>query len=130
MREKLRTLHGRRITVTAVFKRYGTKRGWKGKPVDTLLFVDVRDLHSNIILDHIWFTMGVAFKRLNLQPGDTVKLDARSRAYKKGYRGHRDGDEWYDELSAPSTDYRLSHPTNIRKLNKPLSGPISPTLFD
>lgn len=129
MRDKLKTLHGRRITVTAVFKRFGTKKGWKGKPVETLLFVDVRDLHSNTICDHIWFSMGVAFKRLDLKSGDMVKFDARSKVYKKGYRGHRDL-EWYDDVPEPSMDYRLSNPTNIRKMNQPESTKESLTLFD
>lgn len=43
MRKELQARNGRRGTFTAVFEWFGSKPAYKGPPIVTLLFVDVRD---------------------------------------------------------------------------------------
>lgn len=109
MREALGNIKGKRLRFIAEFERFGSKRAYKGPPIVTLLFVDIRDKAGVRYTDHLWFSMNKTFEKLDLKPGDLISFDARVRSYVKGYRGRRD-----DEYSAPvSTDYKLSHPTNV-----------------
>jgi hypothetical protein len=118
MREKLKERELKRGTYTATFVRFGSKSGYKGYPVKTVLFRDVADSAGVVVTDHLWFTCGKQFTALDLLPGDVVSFAARSKAYTKGYRGHRDD----DDLPAVETDYRLSNPTNVMKWGtKPLN---------
>lgn len=111
MRKELQNINGVRQRFTATFVRFGTKKAFKGPPIVTLLFEDVKDKYQKEYTDHIWFTTNKQFESLNLQPGDKIVFDARVKEYVKGYRGYR---EDYD-LPAVSTDYKLSHPNNILK---------------
>jgi len=122
MREKLKEIHGVRSTFKAIFVRHGERTSY-GYVKKTLLFQDVRDSHDRVMTDHLWFTAGKWSDSLNLEPGDAVQFEARVTQYKKGYRGRRDDD--FDDRPPPSIDYRLSHPTKIRKLK-----PITVPLFD
>jgi len=121
MREQLQKIDGARATFRATFKRFGSKTALKGPPIVTLLFVDVVDLHGRQMCDHIWFTMTKGFEALKLMGGELVQFDGRVREYEKGYKGRRDDD--FDDCAPISTDYKLSHPTNIRLVNaaKPLT---------
>lgn len=109
MREELGRRDGRRGEFTATFKRFGSKSAYKGPPIVTLLFVDVKDTAGKIVADHVWFTMCKAWELAALREGERVKFEARVKTYRKGYRGRRDD---YD-LPAESIDYKLSHPTRI-----------------
>lgn len=111
MREKLQALEGVRVTVRATFARFGTKRGWQGREVKTVLLTNLTDVHGHPVCDHLWFACTKGFEALNLQPGDRLELDGRSKPYVKGYQGMRD-EEW----SETETDFKLSHPTNIRRV--------------
>lgn len=131
MREKLKDIVYVRATFRAVFVRFGEKTSY-GYTKKTLLFQDVRDSHDRVMTDHLWFTAGKWSELVDLGPGDVVQFEARVTPYKKGYRGGRDD---YD-LPPPSIDYRLSHPTKVKKI-KPITvplfdGPIppSPTVQD
>lgn len=109
MREGLKNINGERLRFIAEFERFGSKKAFKGPPIITLLFTNIRDKRGIIFTDHIWFTINKTFERLNLKPGDLISFDARVRSYIKGYRGNRE-----DEYSKPvSRDYKLSHPTNV-----------------
>lgn len=112
MREKLKEISGVRKRFTATFERFGKKAAFKGPPITTLLFVDIRDKYDKEFCDHIWFKMGLQFKLLDLQPGDKISFDARVKPYIKGYRGRR-----FDEYESKplEDDYKLSHPNNIVK---------------
>jgi hypothetical protein len=57
------------------------------------------------------FPKGKQLAALRLQPGDLVQLAARVTTYTKGYKGRRE-DVW----KPVETDYRLSYPTNVRKV--------------
>ena len=110
MREELKKINGARQRFIATFVRFGTKSGYKGRPIKTLLFENICDVNGNQRSDHVWFTTGKQFEALELAEGDRVCFDARVKSYVKGYKGRRDVD------AAPvSTDYKLSHPNNIIK---------------
>lgn len=113
MRAKLAKYFGERRTFQGVFKRFGSKSGYKG-PVKTILIVNLVDaVTKKALTDHIWFTCGIQFDRLDLREGDVVRFDARITKYLKGYQGRNDfGEEGFQEL-----DYRLSYPSNVSKVN-------------
>jgi hypothetical protein len=114
MREQLAERDGLRGEFTATFQRFGSKSAYKGPPVVTLLFVDVRDSAGAVVTDHLWFSTCKAWEDAALKPGDRVRFDARVKTYRKGYRGRRED----DDLPAPGLDYKLSHPSRIRVLNR------------
>lgn len=114
MREKLKEIAGVRQRFTAVFVRFGSKKAFKGPPIVTLLFKNIKDKHKKDYCDHIWFTNNEQFKTLDLQPGDQISFTARVREYTKGYQGKRHDDEFYNSKPI-SKDYRLSHPNKIVK---------------
>ena len=51
------------------------------------------------------------FERIDLREGDRVEFCARVKEYEKGYAGRRD-----DVYKPVEIDYKLSHPTRVRKL--------------
>jgi len=120
MRKPLQSLNGQRLTIHATISRFGTKPGWHGATLSTVLLLDVRRSTDNTPLtDHLWFTCGKQFAALHLQPGDRIQLDARVTPYEKGYHGRRaeaTGEAW------SALDYRLERPTRIHKLQA-LSSP-------
>jgi hypothetical protein len=101
-----------RHTYTATFTRFGSKHAYRGDDIKTLLLSDVR-LNGQIVTDHLWFTCGVTWERLDLQPNDLVQFDARVSQYEKGYKGHRE-----DVFAPVLTDYRLERPTRVRKIEQ------------
>jgi hypothetical protein len=101
MREQLKNINGVRKKFVATFSRYGSKAGWKGYPITTLLFVNVRDVRGKVYTDHIWFTTNKGFEKYNFNEGDNVCFEARVKEYYKGYYTER------------RKDYRLSHPNKI-----------------
>lgn len=123
MREELKAINNVRATFQGTVVRFGTKPAFKGAPIKTVLIRDVKDKHGTIMTDHLWFVVGIQFEKLNLIPGDVIGFDARVSKYRKGYRGRRDDDDYYDNRPPPSIDYRLSHPTKVRKIS---SGPAPP----
>lgn len=110
MRKELKNIEGARVRFIATFVRFGKKSSF-GYEKTTLLFENVRDRNGKEYCDHIWFTDGLQFQRLNLQAGDNICFDARVKEYWKGYRGRRE----LDEYKPITKDYKLSHPNNIVK---------------
>ncbi len=113
MREELQNIDGVRTAFTGTVARFGTKAGWQGRSVPTMLLKDIRDPKGQIVTDHLWFTVGKMLESLKLAVDDKISFEARVTPYIKGYRGHR------DLFDAPpvEVDYRLSHPTKIKRLN-------------
>jgi hypothetical protein len=110
MRTGLKNINGERKRFIATFQRFGTKPSYTGRPITTLLFVNVRDEKGTVYSDHLWFTDGLQFQRLKLEEGEHICFDARVKPYTKGYKGRR------EDVYAPVTkDYKLSHPNNIVK---------------
>jgi hypothetical protein len=106
MREGLQKIHGKRAKFIGTFTRYGSKKGWKGRRMTTVLLTGIVQVQSTQqhfhATDHLWFNLTKEFEALGeLKAGDKVCFEARSATYKKGYAGER------------TTDYRLSHPTKF-----------------
>lgn len=105
-----------RHTFTGIFERYGTKRGFKGYLLTTVLLVDVRK-DNQPVADHLWFNLTKEFDRAELETGDKVQFDARVSIYEKGYKGYREFDDWM--LDHPiEEDYRLERPTKVVVLER------------
>jgi hypothetical protein len=122
MREKLKPMENARSRFTGVFERYGRKKAYKGPPIVTLLFVNVKDQLGQSVTNHIWFTQTKGFAQYNFEKGDVVSFDARVKEYWKGYKGYRD-----DVDNSIEKDYKLSNPTNINSSKAPQTN--NPTLF-
>ena len=106
MRRRLEKMHGERLSFIGVFEKTGSKAGFRGEALTTVLLREVRLKATNqIITDHLWFNMTKEFRNLCLQKGDKVEFDARVKDYVKGYF----------RFDVQSTDYKLSHPTKISK---------------
>lgn len=103
MRDRLEKLNGKRLTFKATVGRFGKKSAYRGYPLDTVCFTDVKFNSGGNATDHIWFTSGKRIKELNLQEGDKVSFEARVKPYLKGYEK--------DEV-----DFRLSNISKIVKL--------------
>ena len=116
MRTKLRKRKGERKRFRGVFERYGTKPNYHGFPEKTVLLKDVTEVGSRaVVTDHLWFSHTKGFQALGgLQPGDVVEFDARVKEYRAGYRGRK-----LDAMieNPPRTDFKLSHPTKIERVD-------------
>jgi len=109
VRNKLKTSEFERFRLRTTVTRKGSKRGWNGETVETILFGPiVRTNTGEILTDHLWFTVGDWCR--GLHPGDVVEFDARVKKYRKGYVNHRRG------IDEEVVDYRLSNPTNLELL--------------
>ncbi len=116
MRKKLEKKNNKRMTFIATFERYGKKTNFKGYKEETLLFLNVCDLAKNKMADHIWFTMNKQFRKIGeLKQGDTVQFDARIKGYYKGYNGYKEDVSFEKPVEY---DYKLSHPTKIKKIGQ------------
>ena len=113
MRKNLKALIEERKKFIGLFERYGTKSGWHGFPIKTILLKDISD-DKCIVADHIWFTMTKGFEALGeLKQGDKIEFCARVKEYYKGYAGYRED----VQIEKPiELDYKLSHPTKIKKI--------------
>lgn len=111
MREKLQNISGKRIKVFAEVDRFGKKKAFKGRDLDTVCLTNLRDVQNNPVCDHLWLVIGKQMERLDLDMGDKISFEARSKPYLKGYRGHRE-----DVFVPVEKDYKLSNPTNFVKL--------------
>jgi len=106
IRRILRKIEDERLTVTATFERIGYKPGYMGSASQmTILLVNVKDKKGKKLTDHLWLNYTKGFQELDLSMGDKVEFDARVVTYAKGKK-------------ADKTDYKLSHPTKMKKLKK------------
>jgi hypothetical protein len=109
MRIALETEKGKRKKFKAVFVRLGKKTNYKGYSEETILLKEIADAETlEPMADHLWFSYSKGFQKLVLTPGTLIEFEARVKPYKKGYirkgiNKHR------------TTDYKLSHPTKIKR---------------
>jgi hypothetical protein len=109
MRTELAKLDGQRLRFSGTIERFGSKRGWKGSTLKTVLLRHVRRYDKGLVVtDHLWFTAGRAWEAKGMEPGATVAFDARVGIYEKGYKGHRE-----DVFVTEGIDYRLERPTRV-----------------
>jgi hypothetical protein len=114
MRKELARKEGSRETFTGAFVRFGFKSAYRGRDKPTLLLRDVKQADGKIVTDHLWFNLTKEFERAGLSEDDVVQFDARVKRYEKGYKGWRD--DVYDRPI--STDYKLSHPTKVKVVQR------------
>ena len=109
MRKSLENKVGQRKKFRAVFTRFGKKVNYKGYTDETLLLTQVTDIETNtIVTDHHWFAYTKGFEKIQLKEGAMIEFEARVKTYKKGYVNHK------LSINKRKSDYKLSHPTNIR----------------
>ncbi|MGH2410204.1 MAG: hypothetical protein ACRDGS_07555 [Chloroflexota bacterium] len=90
MREALQPYLGQRIRVTAPVQRLGTRIGWTGIKLPTLLVSPVLDVDGATLADHVWLHVGRRIAAVAPQPGDVLTLTGRVRPYtrrRKQYKG-------------------------------------------
>lgn len=110
-RKTLKKMDGERLKFYGTFERFGTKNGYMGIQ-KTVLLVDVKLAETDqIVTQHLWFNLTKGFEKLDLQIGDKVEFHARVKEYTKGYVGRR-----LEVYKPIETDYKLSHPTKLKKL--------------
>ncbi len=109
MRKALQPEKGNRKKFAATFVRLGKKTSYKGYSEETVLLSAIIDAETGEpMTDHLWFSYTKGFQQLALSPGTRIEFEARVKEYKKGYV--RSG------LSTQrSSDYKLSHPTKIKR---------------
>lgn len=113
MRGKLQETNGVRSVFVGTFERFGSKSGWKGRSLQTVLLIDIKDVDGNDVCDHLWFNLTQEFDYLGLKPGDVVQFCGRVTAYERGYLGRR------SDVYCPNTrDYKLSRPTQIQVIQR------------
>lgn len=112
MRTELRKLSNQRRLFTGIFVRIGTKSGWQGKILETVLIKDIRDSNNKLITNHLWFNLTKGFQNIDFKEGNKIQFMARVTSYYKGYKGRR-----AEELGLDSyeEDFKLSFPTKIKK---------------
>lgn len=117
MRIELKNLGSeKRYTFTARVGRQGTKPGWQGEIIDTILLNNVKlKENGKEVTSHIWFILGTNFENSECQEGDIIEFSARVSYYEKGWRGKKA--EEYGE-SRTEKDWKLERPTKIKIIQK------------
>lgn len=122
MRTALKKIDTERSTFTGTFAKYGLKTNFKGPSTETILLTQITDSEGTFICDHLWFNLTKGFENIGpLKKGDRIRFDARVKKYKKGFINRKIG------IDQTTTDYKLSHPTAISKLDNRPTGPITKT---
>src|ERR1035437_10344183 len=86
MREALQPYLGQRIRVTAPVQRLGTRIGWTGVKLPTLLVGPVLDADGATLADHLWLHVGRRIAAVAPQPGDMLTLTGRVKPYTRRRR--------------------------------------------
>lgn len=115
MRTNLQGLAGRRVTLTAVFRKYGIYRG-RGCTGRSILLGQIRDLSGRLLADHIWINYTAGFDAVGeLCRGDIVRFTATVDEYVKGYRGEKIDDRL---ARPPAVDYCLKFPRRVERIGR------------
>ena len=110
MRERLKQINGVRALFRGTVADFSSRLSY-GHEKKTMLLCNVRDRHGREMTDHVWFLCAKWNEGFKI--GDEIRFEARVTKYWKGYHDNR------------SMDYKLSHPTKVRKIE-----PISTPLFE
>jgi len=112
MRKSLAEEKGKRKKFSAIFERLGKKVNYNGYSEDTILLKNIIDMETGkVATDHCWFSFTKGFEKVSLTEGTVIEFEARVKEYKKGYV-RKDLN-----INNRKTDYKLSHPTKIKKVN-------------
>lgn len=119
MRKKLAAQAGVRKRFRATFSRLGKKTNYKGYSEDTILLRHICEANTlRTVADHVWFSYSKAFEKITLTEGIVLEFDARVQEYSKGYVNKRYG------INTRTTDFKLSHPTKVKKVENPEDGTV------
>jgi hypothetical protein len=111
MRKKLADKEGERKKFRATFERVGKKVNYSGHSEDTILLKNIIDVNTNQqVADHLWFSYTKGFEAINLTEGVVLEFEARVKEYHKGYVNRA------LKINNRKQDFKLSHPTKIKKL--------------
>lgn len=113
-RTELKKIVEVRSRFRGTFARMGSKHAYRGPDLPTVLLQNIVEVQTGrVVSDHLWMNYTEGFKAIApLAEGDLIEFEARVKPYEKGYKGRR------EEVWKPVTlDYKLSHPTKIRKIN-------------
>jgi hypothetical protein len=114
VRKILAEQNGVRKKFKAMFSRIGKKVNYKGYSEETILLTHIIDIETNkLVADHVWFSYTQGFEKASLSLGDSLEFQARVKEYKKGYVNKS------FKINNSATDYKLSHPTKIKKIESP-----------
>jgi hypothetical protein len=114
VRKILSEQNGVRKKFKAMFSRIGKKVNPKGYSEDTILLKNIVDAETNrLVADHVWFSYTKGFEKILLEEGAILEFEARVKEYKKGYVNKS------LKINNSATDYKLSHPTKIKKIESP-----------
>jgi len=112
MRKHLEDKVGQRKKFRAVFTRFGKKVNYNGYTDETVLLTQITDFEANtLVTDHHWFAFTKGFEKAQMKEGATIEFEARVKTYKKGYVNRK------LSINKRQTDFKLSHPTNIRVIS-------------
>lgn len=105
MRIKLQAIEQKRLSFTGIYDRVGYKPGYRGSARSmTVLLKDIRNIKGEFLTAHVWLNYTKRLQELNLNKGDRVEFQARVKEYRKNSKG--------------IVDYRLSNPTQIKKVSE------------
>ena len=111
IRKELGAREGERKKFNAVFSRFGKKANYKGYSETTVLLTHVVEVETgSVVTSHIWFGYTAGFEKANLEVGAAIEFEARVKEYTKGYVNKKYG------INNRKKDYKLSHPTKIKKI--------------
>lgn len=111
MRQELQKREGRRKRFRATIDRCGTKYGWRGESLPTVLVTNVYDIEDDeLVADHVWLNRTKSMDGIIFRKGEIIEFDARVGTYVKGYLGH----DFMKRLeNPPMLDYQLTRPTKF-----------------
>jgi hypothetical protein len=119
VRKILAEQNGARKKFKAMFSRIGKRVNFKGYSEETILLTNIIDVKTNKqIADHVWFSYTQGLQKASLSLGDSLEFEARIKEYRKGYVNKN------LKINNSATDYKLSHPTKIKKITA--TDPITP----
>jgi len=112
MRKALAAEQGKRKKFSATVGRLGKKINYKGYSEETILLNRIVDVETEkVITDHVWFSYTQGFVKASLTLGDKLEFEARVKEYRKGYVNKN------YKINNTTTDFKLSHPTKIKKMS-------------
>ena len=98
----------------ATVSRFGTKNGWRGRMLPTVLLINIT-YDNKIVADHIWINKTKTFDDANIEVGDIIEFEARVKEYIKGYFGY----DFIKQLEHPAQkDFTLERLTRFRIITK------------
>lgn len=108
MRRKLKALVGKRELFSAKIGRLGKQESFGWYPDKELVKLkEIRDAQGNDVGD-LWSYVTQTFANAQAEPGDRIEFRATVKRYQRPC----------EPIDDCNTDYRFSHPVNIRKLEQ------------